>query len=331
MNEMVEKDKRKGKGKAKESKKQIFHVKITNETCVTAEHYVKMVGIGDLLAMTLVGPAGMGKTHLVRQTLDELGVPYTVYGGHITLATIYEFLYEHNDELIFFDDVSQLITKTEIMELLKQALNVSGHDRVLHYRSKNVLSENVPNKFVFDGRIIFAFNVLDKKNPNVKAILSRAPSLELKFSRTEILEIMFKIAEGDGGGLLEYEKMIVVKLIEDYTDISMDIELRKLFLAFKIYASSKKLYGEGNTAWQKQVKKLFGKKRESWIRELFIELVGTNGTMLRKDLAKEIALGKEMSPRNAHRKISEFIELEEVFQNKLKGGTIKLTPWKKAK
>ena len=179
--------------------------------------------------------------------------------------------------------------------------------------------------------MIFAFNAVDKKNPNVKAILSRAPSLELKFSRKEILEIMYTIAKGDGGGLLEYEKMIIVKLIEDYTDSSMDIELRKLFLAFKIYGSSKKLYGEGNTVWKKQVRKLFGKKRESWIRELLIELVGTNGTILRKDLAKEIALSKEMSPRNAHRKISEFIELEEVFQNKLKGGTIKLTPFGKGK
>ena len=56
-------------------------------------NYIKMVGAGDLLGCTLIGPAGMGKTHLIRHTLDQMDIPYEVYGGHITLAEVYEFMF----------------------------------------------------------------------------------------------------------------------------------------------------------------------------------------------------------------------------------------------
>jgi|TARA_Y100000310_G_scaffold340611_1_gene437051 replication-associated recombination protein RarA len=315
----------KKKSKASSSPKAV-HVKLDNPSVTTAEHYVRMVGVGDLLGCMLIGPAGMGKTHMVRHILDDLAVDYTVYGGHITLAEVYEFLYEHSDELIFFDDVSQVINKVEIMEMLKQALNLSGNDRVLHYRSKNVLSHGVENSFVFSGRIIFAFNTMDKKNPNVKAIMDRAPLVELKFNRAEIIAAMYKIAAGDAGGLMEYEKMIVVREIEDYTDSTMDVSLRKLFLAFNIYRSFKKMYGEGNEFWANQVQLLFGKRKESWMRTLVRTLVGY-GKISRKELAKEIAIQRDMSPRNAHRKINEFLEIEEIFQNKLKFGDVSIKPF----
>lgn len=305
------------------------HVKFDNPFVERAEHYVRMVGMGDMLGCTLIGPPGMGKTHLVQQVLDDMGVPYQTYGGHITLAEVYEYLFENQDALIFFDDVSQVINKTEIMEMLKQALNLSGKDRVLHYRSKGgVLSPGVPNNFVFTGRIIFAFNAMDRNNPNVKAVMDRAPMVELKYSRKEVLEAFYKIAENEGGGLMEHEKLIVVREIEDYTDSSMEVSLRKLFIAFNIYRSFKKSFGDGNSIWEAQVRALFGKKKQSWMREIIEELVGLKGRIPRKQLAKEIALKKDMSPRNAHRKIAEFLELEEIHQNKLKGGDISLEPFK---
>ena len=311
----------------KEENKEI-HVKIENPTVSSAENYVKMVGMGDLIGMTLIGPAGMGKTHLVQNVLDEMSVAHIKYGGHITLASIYEYLCENNDKLIFFDDCSQLITHTEIMELLKQALQVSARDRVLHYRSHGA-KINAPKSFVFDGRIVMAFNALDKTNPNVRAIIDRAPAVELKYSRNEIYDAMYKIASGDGGGLLEYEKMIVTKEIEDYTkqDINMHVSLRSQQLAFKIFASFKKMFGETNEDWKPEVKKLFGKVKESWIRELLKDIVA-DGRISRKEFAKQIALKKDMSPRNAYRRIAEFLEIGEIFSNKINGGDVSITPFK---
>ena len=163
------------------------HVKIKNPTVDQAEHFIKMVGLSDILGCTLIGPPGMGKTHMVENTLKELDIPYEKYGGHITLAAIYEYLFTHSDKLIFFDDCSQLIRNVEIMELLKQALSESQIKRELHYRSYGTRI-TAPPKFEFSGRVIMAFNVMDKRDENVKAVISRAPAIELRFSRIEILE-----------------------------------------------------------------------------------------------------------------------------------------------
>lgn len=302
------------------------HVEFNNPTIKSAENFVGMVGMGDLLGCTLIGPPGMGKTHIVRKVLEEMGVKYKVYGGHITCAGIYEYLFENMDSLLFFDDVSQVVNNVEIMEMLKQALNLGSRDRVLHYRSKGVLAAGVPKEFIFSGRIIFAFNTMDKKNPNVKAIMDRAPPIELKFNRKEVLEAFYKVAESGAGGLLEHEKLIIVKEIEDYTNSRMDVSFRKLFLSFNIFNSCKRIHGVGNDYWIQQVRSVFGLHQETWIKKFVRELVG-EGTIPRKDLAKEIAIALNQSPRNAHRKIADFLEMEEIYQDKLKGGSISIKPF----
>ena len=303
------------------------HVKLNNSSLETAEHYVRMVAMGDLLGCTLIGAAGMGKTHIVRHVLDEMKVPYVLYGGHITLAESYEFLFENKDKLIFFDDVSQVVNKVEIMELLKQALNLSGNKRILNYRSKKALRPNVPNQFEFEGRIIFAFNKMEADNPNVKAIIDRAPLIEVSFSRKEILDAFHNIARIEGGGLPIEEKMEIVKEVEKNTNSSVDLSLRKLYLSFNVYKSFKRMYGEENAEWKVQVKRLFGKRKESWMRNIVRDIVG-EGKIKRIELAREIALRKDMSPRNAQRKINEFLELEEIFQNKQKAGFISLNEFR---
>jgi len=316
-------------GKEQENEKHV-HVDLTNSTVKSAENYVKMVAMGDLLGCVLIGPAGMGKTHLVDNVIKDMNIPknkYVKYGGHITLASIYEFLFENSDKLIFFDDCSQLINQTEIMELLKQSLQTNG-SRILNYRSYGTQTQ-APKKFAFEGQIIMAFNSVDKGSPNVRAIIDRAPMIELKYSRKEIFDAMYQIAEHEGGGLLDYEKTVVTREIENWTkqDSGMYVSLRGQQLAFRIFKSFKKIFGESNTEWMNEVKKLFGKPKESWIRELVRELVG-DGMVTRRELVKQIAIRRNMSPRNAERKINEYVEIEDIFQDKLRNSNVSIKPFK---
>ena len=57
-------------------------------------------------------------------------------------------------------------------------------------------NEKFPKEFVFEGRIIMAFNALDKRDPNVKAIMSRCPTVELNFSHGEVVDAMWEVAKG---------------------------------------------------------------------------------------------------------------------------------------
>ena len=51
------------------------------------------------------------------------------------------------------------------------------------------------------------------------------------------------------------------------------------------------------------------------------------GLIKRIELAKVIVLVKGYSLRNAQRKINEFLELGEIYQNKESGGDISLNPF----
>jgi len=304
------------------------HVQMDNPTVHRAVHYIRMVAIGDLLGLTLIGPAGLGKTHIVEATLKEIGTPFVKYGGHITLAAIYEYLFENFDKLIFFDDCSQLINHKEIMELLKQALSESQTKRTLHYRSYGVRTQ-APKEFVFEGRIIMAFNVIEENNPNVLAILSRARKVEMKFNRAEVIKAMYEIAKGPGGGLMEHEKLIVTRELENHTDATIPVNFRDQQQCFKVYLSCKKMYGDPPPPdkWKELVKGILGEKRESWIREMIRDMVGT-GKISRKELVRIISIKKDMSPRTAHRRVSEWVEAGEIHQNKLRDAVISIKPFK---
>ena len=127
---------------------------------------------------------------------------------------------------------------------------------------------------------------------------------------------------------MEHEKLIVTQEIEDYTrkDPTLLVSLRQQQLAFKVYGSFKSLYGEGDDQWKLQIQRIFGKAKDSWIREIIREMVG-DGLISRKELANAIALKRNMSPRNAHRYINEYLESDDIFQDKLKAGSISLKPF----
>jgi hypothetical protein len=202
---------------------------------------------------------------------------------------------------------------------------------MLSYRSTGVLPPEVPEEFEFTGRIIFSFNHMDKNNPNVKAIIDRVPKVEMNFNRKDVIDMMYQIAEKDmsAGGLLEHERMIVTKEIEDFTDHTMDISLRKQNSAFKTYSAMKKLHGDGNDVWKPLVQDLFGKKIVSWVKKMVIDMVGEGGKIPRKELAKQIAMEKGVDFRTANRRINMFLELEEIYADKERFSNISTKPFGK--
>ena len=75
---------------------------------------------------------------------------------------------------------------------------------------------------------------------------------------------------------------------------------------------------------------IFGAKKESWMRMFVKKLVGED-TIERKKLVKEISMCFDMSPRTAYRKIVEFLEIDEIYQNKGSNTLISVNPFVKVK
>jgi hypothetical protein len=118
--------------------------------------------------LLVMGDAGTGKTHWVRQALRDAGVQKKVEmlkGGTITSAALYIKLYLNRDSsrILVFDDVDLLghPEKNKIIPMILGACE-EGQDREVTWNTvkKNPLMEefDVPFEFKFNGKIIFITN-----------------------------------------------------------------------------------------------------------------------------------------------------------------------------
>ena len=131
----------------------------------------KAVIAGDVRAMIVTGPPGVGKSYGVEQELDKSsmldkiagrGIKFEVVKGAMTALGLYAKLYEHADKnhVIVFDDCDSVLMDELSLNILKAALD-SGKKRVLHWNadSAKLRAEGIPNKFEFKGGVIFITNV----------------------------------------------------------------------------------------------------------------------------------------------------------------------------
>jgi hypothetical protein len=118
--------------------------------------------------LLVMGDAGTGKTHWVRQALRDAGVQSKVEmmkGGTLTAASLYVkmFLNRASDRIMVFDDVDLLghPEKNKIIPMILGACQ-EGKNRQVTWSTarKNALMEeyDVPFEFEFNGKIIFITN-----------------------------------------------------------------------------------------------------------------------------------------------------------------------------
>ena len=157
----------------------------------------KAVIAGDVRAMIVTGPPGVGKSYGVEKELDKssmmdsiAGRPlkYEVVKGAMTALGLYAKLYEHADanHVLVFDDCDSVLMDELSLNILKAALD-SGKRRVLHWNadSAKLRSEGIPNKFEFKGGVIFITNVKfenvrsKKLQDHLEALQSRCHYLDL--------------------------------------------------------------------------------------------------------------------------------------------------------
>jgi hypothetical protein len=189
------------------------------------EDMTRAVKKGDVKAMIVTGPPGVGKSFGVEKVLAKHDVfanvaqdgklkKYQVVKGAMSALGLYSKLYEYSDKksILVFDDCDSVLLDDLSLNILKAALD-SGKKRMIHWNTDSRLlkDQGVPNSFEFKGGAIFITNIKfehvrsKKLKDHLEAIESRCHYLDLTIDteREKILRIRQVVR--DCGMLDEYE------------------------------------------------------------------------------------------------------------------------------
>jgi hypothetical protein len=179
---------------------------------------------GDIRAMIVSGPPGVGKSFGVEQQLDKASLfdklankrqKYEVVKGAMTALGLYAQLYRYSDKgnVLVFDDCDSVFGDELSLNILKAALD-SGKRRRICWNSDSRLlrDEGIPNSFDFKGSAIFITNlkfenVKSKKlQDHLEALESRCHFVDLTIDtqRDKMLRIRQVNRDADGGLFKDY-------------------------------------------------------------------------------------------------------------------------------
>jgi len=226
-------------------------------------------GKGINRSLIVSGPAGLGKSFTVEAKLTELeqkGHSVTYIKGYVRPLALYKLLYEtrHPNSVLVFDDSDSVFYDDVSMNLLKGACD-STERRVLHWLSKSIEKEedeegeSIPEKFEFQGSIIFITNydfdaMIESGNklaPHFQALVSRSHYLDLAMKTK--MDYIVRIRQVVRGGMLRdrgfnaAEQTLILEFIENNME-----RLRELSLRMVVKISG--LYKMDKSNWQKLAK-----------------------------------------------------------------------------
>ena len=212
------------------------------------EDMTKGVRKGDVRAMIVSGPPGVGKSFGVEAVLtkddlfDKMGdrkPRYEILKGAMSAIGLYSKLYEYSKKgsVLVFDDCDSVLLDELSLNILKAALDSSKKRTISWNTDSRVLrAEGIPNSFEFCGSAIFITNIKfehvrsKKLRDHLDALESRCHYLDLTIdtAREKILRIKQIVNDGmlDVYDLTDEQKAEVVKFIDVNKDKMRELSLR---------------------------------------------------------------------------------------------------------
>ena len=187
----------------------------------------KAVKKGDVRAMIVSGPPGVGKSHGVEEvlerykTMETLGATkkYEVAKGAMSPIGLYCKLYKYadKDNVLVFDDCDSIFDEPLALNILKAALD-SKKTRTIHWNTDSfkLRNEGVPDSFKFEGSCIFITNL---KFDNVKSKKLR-DHLEALESRCHYIDLAI---DTDREKMLRIKQVVEDGMLAGY-DLSEDVQ-----------------------------------------------------------------------------------------------------------
>ena len=208
------------------------------------EEMTKATKKGDVRAMIVSGPPGVGKSFGVEKVLGKHDLlvdisgneklrKYEVVKGAMSAIGLYCKLYQYSakDNVIVFDDCDSVLLDDLSLNILKAALD-SKKTRTIHWNtdSYKLRNEGVPDSFQFKGSAIFITNIKfdnvksKKLRDHLEALESRCHYIDLTIDTER--EKMLRIKQIVGDGMLD-EYNLSEETHEEIVDF-IDINKKRL-------------------------------------------------------------------------------------------------------
>lgn len=206
------------------------------------ERLTKMVGRGLQPSLVITGGAGMGKTHIVKSTLEEMGLKesydFVHFKGRATAAGLFVTLYENNDKIIVLDDCDSVFKDDDAVNILKGALDSYDTRKISYISTKSLKDEfgsEVPRHFEFSGRIIFISNISQSKLD--EAIRSRSFVADVDLTNDQMFERIEQLMPKMESRVPAAAKEQALELMKELdAEFEIEINLRSFIKAARICA-----------------------------------------------------------------------------------------------
>lgn len=204
---------------------------------------------GDIRAMIVSGPPGVGKSYSIEREVekaclfDQLSgkrLRADVIKGSTTALGLYCTLYKYSDpdSVLVFDDCDSVLLDDVSLNLLKGALDSGKRRKISWLADSHMLKrEGVPDSFEFRGSVIFITNLKfdtmksQKLRDHLDALQSRCHYLDLTLDtmRDKILRIKQIALAGELFADYEFEEENAQEEIIDFMDTNKN-KLREMSL-----------------------------------------------------------------------------------------------------
>jgi len=214
----------------------------------------KAVLNGDIRAMIVAGPPGVGKSFGIEGELERANLFDQISGrrvksemikGTASALGMYKALYKYSDEnsVVVFDDCDSILLDDVCLNLLKGALD-SGKKRRISWLadSHSLRNEGIPDQFDFKGGVIFITNLKfdqmksQKTRDHLDAIQSRCHYLDLTLDtmHDKILRIKQIARTGELFADFDFDQLDQDLVIDFMTDNQNKLREVSLRMAIKI-------------------------------------------------------------------------------------------------
>ena len=239
--------KKREKEVARETDQQIYERLGERFTILT--EMTRAVRSGDVRAMIVSGPPGVGKSFGVEavlakdglfDTLAERKPKFEVVKGAMSSIGLYSKLYEFSEKgnVVVFDDCDSILFEDLSLNILKAALDSSERRWISWNTDSRLLrSEGIPDRFEFKGAAIFITNIKfehvksKRLRDHLDALESRCHYIDLQMdtAREKILRIKQVVKDCDMLGRYEFEDCVkdeLVAFVETNQDKLRELSLR---------------------------------------------------------------------------------------------------------